>query len=439
MVTNLKTSLVPLFFLIIVGCSTNKGIIQPIETCNGSVTQKLKSGLFLQESSNQDASQCFLSCPTGYAFDLGQSNTTPNGNCFLVGELSNCSRVTHPETCGLVGCVAVSETECESPADIDNTCQQILTQSSCSNTPGCSWNISLSLCGSSLNSTYCSKFSNESDCGIECFWNEFAQKCQSEAAACSDFQDSVECNKTNICVWRKNQTCGTAQTSCIDRGDKPTCEASEGCVWDASSSQCLSSLTSSCSEAKSSGACENIAGCTWDQTGICVFKYSRCSTFFNSELCSNQGCVWDEGQGCLSKSTFQTCGSATQQSSCNSLNCYWEAESNDCWSKETPCFLIDNMNTCQNLSCVWSNNVCYSPNTFCTTANTDKDLCDKLEGCTFANGVCTSSSSCAPLTTKETCQANEACRYASSIDNAPKCITSLWCYLPTWLGGITCD
>ncbi len=420
--------------LFLTACSsTDSRVVSPSINCGSPPKQLKRQGLLFQQSG--DADTCSIECPSGYAYDPTFSNQTPTGNCFLVGQVSNCSQIQSAETCEQVGCIELSDSSCIAPDDLENRCSNLNTPQSCNETTGCEWNSTISSCSNALNSALCSQLTNESDCENECFWNQFKNKCQSVAAACSDFENPQDCNNTNLCSWRNNNTCGTAQTSCIDRQGEDSCKLSEFCIWD--DSRCLSKLVSSCSDAKSEQTCESIPTCNWDPTGVCVQSLSLCISFQKEDLCKNQGCVWDSFQ-CISKSAFQTCGTAETQKACQELGdgCYWDSPSATCISKNTtPCFTIENESLCKNLECIWTDK-CYSPNMLCSSAGTDQNLCSQLSGCTFEGGDCISNYSCSLVKDKNDCNSFLTCGYDS---NTNTCISKIWCKLPTWLGGVTCD
>ena len=65
-----------------------------------------------------------------------------------------------------------------------------------------------------------------------------------------------------------------------------------------------------------------------------------------------------EGQWCYSGGTPPTCSDFTNQSLCESNNCFWY--NNYCYSTSPTCTMLNNVADCTRFNCYWYDNSCHS-------------------------------------------------------------------------------
>jgi len=170
-----------------------------------------------------------------------------------------------------------------------NGCDTFLTETSCSNQSGCSFDQAGPCSGLSCN---CGSLTVEDDCTLapSCSWQAGAESC-SGSCHCWSISNHGRCDSVPQCGWWFFFCTGGSSCSCQDITNQTTCLDAD-CSWGSSGGSCNGSC--SCSNLTTESICTQ-SSCDWDPAGPCAGEALTCSNFTDLETCQDQiGCSWEE-------------------------------------------------------------------------------------------------------------------------------------------------
>ncbi|MFA6254730.1 MAG: hypothetical protein WC675_01700 [Patescibacteria group bacterium] len=174
-----------------------------------------------------------------------------------------------------------------------DNCDTLLTEASCGNQSGCSWDQAGPCSGLSCS---CNLLTEEADCDLasSCLWQAGAESC-SGSCHCWSIGNRGRCNSVPQCSWWFFFCNGGSSCSCQDITNQTTCLDAD-CSWGSSGGSCSGSC--SCSDLTTESICTQ-SSCDWDPAGPCSGTAVACGSFTDLETCQDQtGCSWeDSGSG----------------------------------------------------------------------------------------------------------------------------------------------
>jgi len=203
----------------------------------------------------------------GYGSAMSRNACSPVSSCSVYND--------NWDYCVGSGCTIASQS-CAGMPEI--SCSDI-TDASCSNINGCTWDVT-----ACTGVVECNSY-GETDCQtLGCDWIN-APHCQGSPSSCGGKPDAQSCATELGCIWTNPSCTGTVDCSVLD---PMSCLG--GCIWDNELQICTGAPD--CGSVDP-GNCDSTPGCTWNWNG-CAGDPAPCyGTYSNEEDCNNGGCFWD--------------------------------------------------------------------------------------------------------------------------------------------------